>query len=373
MCPKSGMKSWGNILLVSNNYMNILVVNFCVLAALALCYYNHPHKPYNIKVYVLISCMLFVFIRTFIDIRSVPDLEFYSLGYRQIADIEFLKIPSAAIYDVKIPEFGFRYLMKICSIICTSFTFFLFIYGLLWTIGYVKVIKRYSAYVILSILFVTIESYNQSLFVIRQHLAMLIVFFSYQYVIEKNIYKYLLMMLLAYSLHQTAVIAIPLYFLYHIKGRKKLLFSMLAVGSIVFVMFSLVMSKFGGEMLIGYSSYIDSDVQTNATGAILIGFELFAYVLVLKGNVFNAGINRVLFISLSLGFIMSFCGIGFNPTSRLVMYYTSISFLVVPKIAEYANSKISRALIVFLFIVLYGYMSFYGSGFESLKDFRLDV
>lgn len=353
--------------------MNILVVNFCVLAALALCYYKHPHKPYNIKVYVLISCILFVFIRTFIDIKSVPDLEFYSFGYRQIADIAFFEVPSAAIYDVKIPEIGFRYLMKVCSIICTSFTFFLFIYGLLWTLGYVKVIKRYSAYVILSVLFVTIESFNQSLFVIRQHLAMLIVFFSYQYIIEKKLYKYLLMMLLAYSLHQTAVIAVPLYFLYQIKGRKKLLLSMLAVGSVAFVMFSLIMSKFGGEMLVGYSSYIDSDVQTNATGAILVGFELLAYVFILKRNVFNAGINRVLFVSLSMGFILSFCGIGFNPTSRLVMYYTSISFLAVPKIAEYTDNRIYRCLIVFLFMMLYGYMTFYGNGYESFKEFRLDI
>lgn len=353
--------------------MNALVVNFTLLVAIFILHLLSPKKNSSVNNYVTICFILLVFTRTFVDIRSVPDLVFYCTGYRQLVNIPFSKVAFANLYDVKIPEIGFRYLMKICGIISSSFTFFLLIYGLLWTTGYIKTIKRYSPYVVLSILFVAIEAYNQSLFVIRQHLAMVIVFLSYRNIIEKNLNKYLLMMLLAFSLHQTAIIAIPLYFLYQIRGKKKLLLSMFAIGGIVFLTFSYILSKLGGVMLIGYSSYIDSDAGTNATGAILTGIVLLSYILALKSHIFEDGINRLLFISLLLGFILSFCGIGFNPTSRLVMYYTSISFLAVPRIISNIRSNNIKLLTGLFFIMLYSYMTFCGSGFESLKEFKLKI
>ena len=312
----------------------------------------------------------------------MPDLEAYSWGYEQIHNTSLAELATANIYGVKIPEVGFRYLMKLCAELSSSFTFFLFILGVLWLIGYFRVISSYSPYVIISLLLLVVGPYNQSIFVIRQHLAMLVVFLSYTYIIRKNAIKFLLVIALAFLLHQTAIIVLPLYFLYQIRDKKKIIISIILVAIFLYFSFSYFLVTMGNDMLQGYSSYIDynkyttpdyidSDTKTNATGAFIVALELFLYIYMLKKDVFDDGINRILLLSLVVGLILSICGIGYNPTSRLVMYYTSVSFLTIPIMAKYARSHFYRNFIALLFLFLYAYMTFAGSGFISIKDYRL--
>lgn len=352
--------------------MHLLVVNFIILLIVGgICSFIKSKQ--STRFYVFFSAFMLLSLRVFVDIHSVPDLEPYSWGYEQFVDMAFLKVPVAEINYVKIPEIGFRYLMKICGYVSPSFAFFLFIYGLLWIGGYLKIILAYSPYVIISLVMLTVDPYNQSIFVIRQHLAMLVVFCSYKYIIEKKIWKYLYLILLACLLHQTAIISLPLYFLYHVRGRKKIIIAIIAITLFMYFSFSYLLVNVGENMVQGFSSYIDSDEHTNATGAIIVAFELLLYVLVLREHVLDNGINKILFFSLVIGLILSICGIGFNPTGRLVMYYTSISFLLVPLIAKYTKSIFVRNIIVLIFISLYAYMAFFGSGFDSLKYYKLDL
>lgn len=353
--------------------MHLLLINFLLLLVLALLCSCLKSITIKYKIFVGISFLLLLFFRTFVDIQSVPDLEFYRLGYEEIRSISFFEIPLASLSYVKIDEVGFRYLMKICSVISSSFTFFLFIFGLLWLFGYLKVIKNYSPYIILSVILLTIGAYNQSIFVVRQHLAMVVVFLSYKYIINKNFKKYLITVFLAFILHQTAIIALPLYFLYNVRSKKKLLLSLILITVFLYFGFSYLLKTVGGDMLSGYSSYIESDVQTNATGAIIIALELFLYVFILRKHILDEGINKLLFISLAVGLVGSIYGIGFNPTSRLLMYYTSISFLSVPIILKYTKNITIRNVIAFMFVALFAYMAFKGSGFDSLKNFKVSV
>ena len=353
--------------------MNVLLINFILLLVLGFFCYSFISTEKRVNYFVCISFIILLFPRTFVDIQSVPDLEFYRLGFKQLQSIDFLKVPTSKIYDVKMEEIGFRYLMKISSIVSSSFTFFLFVFGTLWLCGYIRVIKAYSPYIILSIILLTLGAYNQSIFVIRQHLAMVVVFLSYKYVIDKKLIKYLFAIFVAFSLHQTAFIALPLYFLYHIHGKKKALLTLVLISVFLYFSFSYLLKNMGGEMLYGYSSYIESDVQTNATGAILHAIELALFVIMLKKHIFDDGINKLLFISLVLGLIVSTCGIGFNPTGRLAMYYTSISYLTVPIILKYTNNRYIRSIIAVTFVSLFFYMSFFGSGYDSLKNLKINV
>lgn len=349
--------------------MHILVANFIFQLVLGLFCITKT----KVKFFVFVSCAVLIYLRTFVDIYSVPDLEPYSWGYEQMLNINFFEIPEANIYDVKISEIGFRYLMKICSLLSSSFTFFLFIYALLWVGGYWDVIRKYSPNVVLSLLLLIVGSFDQSIFVIRQHLAMVVVFLSYKYIIEKKSFMYFFMIALAFSLHQTAIIALPIYFLYHVRGKRRTFLLIIAIAIFLYFSFSILLNNVGNEMLQGYSLYINSDLQTNSTGAILVAFELVFYIFTLKRDVFKDGINKVLFLSLVLGLVLSICGIGFNPTSRLVMYYTSVSFLTVPIIASYTKNTLLRNIIIVVFVLLNAYVSYYGSGFDSFRDFKLAI
>nr|WP_308535088.1 EpsG family protein [uncultured Prevotella sp.] len=353
--------------------MNFLVLVFLFLLILGFfCSCPNPTKR-KTSFFVFISLAILLFLRTFVDVQSVPDLEAYSLGYNEIKEIGFFKLMSARLDYVKIDEVGFRYLMKIVGMVFSSFFYFLFGVSLLWLVGYRRVMKSYSPYIILSILLLVVGSYFQSIFVLRQHIAIIIVFLSYKYIINRKLLKYLLMISLAFLMHQTAIVALPLYFFYHVKNVKQFMLVFLLLMVYLYFNFSYLLTFAGTELLQGYTSYLDSEVKTNSTLALKVALELALFVAILKRDALREGINKLLFLSLSIGLVISICGIGFNPTNRMVMYYTSVSFLTVPIMVKYAKSSLVKNLIILLFLSLYTYMTFFGSGFVFLSDFRLDL
>lgn len=351
--------------------MNPLITNFFILLFIAfICSVNNKGlKDHKTAFFIAYSFLMLLIFRVFLNIYSVPDLLSYEIGYKQISNMNLIKVPFGYISDIKMDEPGFRILMKIPSYLSSNFYFFLFCYSIVWLYGYFKVILKYSDYVILSILLLLVGSYNQSIFVIRQHMAILIVFMSYPYIINKSLRKYLLMIVLAFSMHQTALIALPLYFLYHIRNRKILIIVFIVCTIFLYLGISFLLNYIGMEVLDGYSSYVNSDIQTNSTGVFIIAIELFFYIFFLKKNVWDNGINRLLFIVLTFGFIVNLCGIGFNPTSRMTMYFTSVSFLSIPKTISYINSPLMRFAFMMSYLVLALYLCFYGSGFEHLKEY----
>ena len=352
--------------------MNPLIVNFVILLFVALvCSINNKGlKDKKTFLFLAYSFFMLLVFRSFLDIYSVPDLHSYEKGYKQICNMNFREVPFGYISEIKMNEFGFRILMKIPSYLSHNFSFFLLCYSIIWLWGYFKVILKFSDYIILSILLLLIGSYNQSIYVIRQHMAMLIVFMSYSYIIDKKYIKYLLMMALAFSMHQTALIAFPLYFIYHIKNRISLIVVLAVSAVFIYLSFSFLLSYIGEEILYGYSAYVNSDIQTNSTGAAIISIELFFYVFFLRKNIWSNGINRLLFITLLLGLIINIGGIGYNPTSRMAMYYTSVSFLSIPKTMSYINNPLIRIAFMLSYLVLASCLCFYGSGAESIKEYK---
>lgn len=325
------------------------------------------NRDLNQKFFIIVSSMVLISLRFFVDIHSVPDLYAYSLGYEQITKKDLNDIAFGAIYDVKMPEIGFRFFMKFVSYLSNSFSFFLLIFGWIWFCLYYRLIKTYSPYIILSIILLALGGYSQSLFVLRQHMAMAITFCAFPYIIQQDLKKYVIALTIAFAFHQTALISIPLYFLYSIKSNNKLILSLVVVSIAAFFLFASLLSYFGLSLLLGYESYIAADVGTNATGALISLCNLSAYVYFLRKRVFDEGINRLLFICCFLSTVLNFIGIGYGPTSRLLMYFSSIEFLLIPVIVRYINNRWIRNIYISAIIVLMLYMCFYGSGSLSIQ------
>lgn len=307
--------------------------------------------------------------RTLLDINFLPDLPAYSSGYSQISQLPFSQVAVSELHSVKMPEVGFRLFMKIVSFISDRFDFFLLVYGLIWILGFRTVIKRYSPFVIVSILFLFLDVYLQSIFVLRQHLAFLIVLFSYKYIIEKKPVPYLISMAIAFSFHQSAIVAIPLYFFYHIRNRKTLFMAFVVTALVGYFYFSVVLRHMGDEVLVGMSSYIDSDKLTNFTSFILVSLHLFFFIFFLRKNIFNEGINKVLFVSLVFGLLLSLLGVGYNPTGRLLLYMTGVSFIEIPVVMSYIKSGLLKNLYMLTFLGISFYIGFFGSQMASIADF----
>ena len=254
-------------------------------------------------------------------------------------------------------EVGYVFLMWLASWISSNTQFIFIVTSFIILGGYFFAIKRYSSIVWLSIFILLITSFNQSLFVIRQYVAIGILMFSLPYVIRRNKWLFGLLLLLAFSIHYTAIIFSLLYVVYGLdiwRNRKHLI--LLVVGCVLFYfsfryLYLVVISNDG----LGYGAYIDKE-GTNAKGfLLLLGISILFYWS-RRRYLCSDDTDKLIFYILFLGCLFSLVGIGLYATSRLNMYYSSIgTILALPRIIKSRNPITQIGAWGILFVLAYFY------------------
>ena len=127
----------------------------------------------------------------------------------------------------------------------------------------VNIIKHYSPSLFLPILlFYTIGSYFTSNNITRQAMASAIVLFSWQNIIDRKLFKFVLVVLLASTIHISAIFFLPMYFLSGIKlGRNQYILYIL-FGVAVFIARNPIIHFF--QALV-YSNYTESSYGTTGS------------------------------------------------------------------------------------------------------------
>ena len=318
--------------------------------------FHKKDKPFDYMTYSIIFVVL-VLTKTFIDIKSLPDLENYFWGYKELSNVEWSDIAYHKLRILKCPEIGFRYILKIGSFL-GDFKCSLFIIAVIHSFAFIYISKKYSPYIIVSLIIFLLGSI-QSFFVLRQWLAIAITVLSYPYIINRNWKMYILLMLIAFSFHQTALVFIPIYFIYSINNTKVLNISICLTTIILYQLFSSIFNYFG-ETLVGYQSYIDSN-EANITTLLISVCYLFTFIFFLKKDIYKDGINKLLFIIQAMNIIILISGYSSTGINRLVMYFSVVIFLSVPITMKYIHYPLIRFLYITTILLLLVYMGFYGS------------
>lgn len=319
--------------------------------------FHKKDKPFDYLTYSVIFVVI-VLTKTFIDIKSLPDLENYYWGYIELSNIDWLEIANHKLRTLKCPEIGFRYILKIGSFL-GDFKWSLFIIAVIHSFAFIYISKKYSPYIIVSLIIFLLGSI-QSFFVLRQWLAIAITVLSYPYIINRNWKMYILLMLLAFSFHQTAIIFFPIYYIYMIRNTKLLNFIFLATGIVLFILFTFLFNFFA-ESFTGYQGYAESSNKANLTTLMVTLCYLSTYVYFLKKDIYKDGINRLLFIMQTMNFIILLSGYSNPGVNRMIMYYTVANILSVPITMKYIHYPIIRSFYITAIILLLTYISFYGS------------
>ena len=328
----------------------LAIVLFLILGIFMLGKKNHKYN----QTYLLTCFAIMLILHSFVN-PDYCDNYYYGIGYKEISKMSFIDVLK---YNAS--EVGFRVLCKLLAYVSTEWVFGLFAISVIMLSGYYLPTKRYSSSYLFSVLLILVDPFLQSTFVLRQHLAIAIILFSYLYVIEKKLIPYLLTCFIAFLIHQTALIFFPVYFLYHLSRNKFAIVSVIA-----FFILSTYMSYFlmmAGQLSMntaGYGAYYfeqDSEAGTNNKMALLMVLLLVIRIVVIKEKFFDEGITRLMSIVMVLGTIFSITGIGFIGTSRLNMYFTSVSFLFIPNTFYYLKSKSLRGLSCFSYFLLMLYL-----------------
>lgn len=318
--------------------------------------------------YVIIFLSV-VLLKTYVDIYSLPDLRAYFSGYKELAQATLLQVPFKRLWTLKCPEIGFRYILKIGSIL-GSFRFSLFLIACINTFAYLNLIKKFSPYPLISTV-IFLLTIIQSFFVIRQHCAIGIVLLSLPYILNRNLKMFLLCILLAFMCHQTALVFLPVYFIYGIKNKKRLIYT-LALSFGFILAFVVIIFSFFVKNMVGYSGYENSNLSNSTTLLISLCFFV-SYIIFLRRNILEEGILKLMFIILFLNSSIMLAGYQLTAINRLMMYYTTCTFISVPITAYFINDKLLKAFFLIAVIGIFSYMLLAGSNAEYLQGFKLNV
>ena len=258
-------------------------------------------------------------------------------------------------------DIGFGILQMILQSFSKDPQFMIFTMALITNVLIVLVFYNYSRIFELSTyVYITGNTYLVSMNGIRQVLAASICFIAIKYLLERNFFKYALLIVIASTIHFSALIMLPVYFLVQLKAWSKYTFIM--IGASVAIVFSfetfttLLFSALEDTQYSEYSSF-------NEGGANIIRVVVSAAPLVLA----YIGRERMRQVFPKIDFIvnMSILGLLFMIIStqswifaRVSIYFNLYQLILVSWVLEAFTKKDQRFLyycIIILYVAYYYY------------------
>ena len=307
----------------------------------------------------LLSLSLFV---GFSDMFGGYDRYIYGEIFDNIADITTMKgVYSESIYyNFYSSEFGYTFLNVLISFFTENrYIFILIVTLIIYTCLFISLRKYTENYPLAVVLFMGLWFFFTFTY-LRQVLAATIVWLSIQYVVERKFWKFLVVFLIGFSMHNSAIIFFPLYFIPLKKFSPKLI-----VGVMIFLLL-LGLSPLPNSFFEVYesSSIVERHAEYNASGDLRIAYILeaffFLYLILKSYKYIPADKSHVVLLNMAL----IFCGILLlfvrsENGGRLSWYYMIGIIATITSICTYKTNiqnKIPLFLIglsLFLYIRIY--------------------
>lgn len=347
--------------------MNILQINFFLCLSYTIIIQSlNVTSAIKDKIFLVVTYIQLLVLHSFVEYESVPDLT----GYLEMFEIFGTSSWIECLNFTTGIEPGYALVNKIIYSIGLPFRAVIIVYSFCFLTILYRLLRKYSCSVTFSVIIILITFFNQSLFVLRQFWALSIIFFSYKYVIERKILPFLILLIIASSLHITALVTLPLYYLYSLSKRN--LLSILIVLCFLTKIGLKAVLVYGALILEAKSEYLVRDSFMSYVPLLESVFLLFIYCIVLKDKVFENGINRLLFILSAISVCICFGAAGESAIFiRLNLYFSVTPFLILPKIVRYGKGISNKLIISTLILIIYYLLTFESSSFKYLKELQL--
>lgn len=314
------------------------IVLFCA-SVLAFLYDKIKSQIFWIGSFVLV--WLFAGIRYFVGI----DYESYTLIFLTIANSS--------------TEPGFRFINLLISIIGLNVQWVFLISSFITFYFFYKGISKYSTDIFLSVfLLLFCGFFIESLNIVRQYIAISIFFYSVQFILSKNLMKYVLCIGLASCFHYSAILLISAYFILNLNIGKWWYLVLVVAFLLPFVL--PITSVF--SLIPGYDIYFPaSGLEREDSGSANLGIGFLSKLLI--GGVCLYYYDRIvdtsedsrLFLNgfLTYLFLLSFFR-DFIVVVRLGYYFHIFLILLIPKFIQIFDDKSKP--VVYILILIYGIM-----------------
>lgn len=313
-------------------------------------------KKYNNFISKIFAILSFLTVWIISAIRYGVGTDFFYY-YNFIKQLETVQIRNS--------EYGFKLiglLIKSFSnngqlliIICSFVTIFL-VY---------KVILKETTYPELSILlFFGLGYYFNSLNIIRQYLAISLVFYASGYLLNKRKVFFLLLMILASLFHYSALVALLLIVTFKLKDTKFLNTKFIILGFIcIFIFYD---NFIGIALSFGdYSIYKNTRYIIEGANPIFffIYFSITIVLTIFKTKIVRLNIkNEIYFLYILIGTGILLLGTKSLLLTRLSEYFTIFTLLILPDLIRISENRYLKAImyigmVIICFVGLYLFLS----------------
>lgn len=329
----------------------------------------------------LLGLSLFV---GFSDMFGGYDRYIYGEFFDNIADVTTMKgdYSDSLFYNFYSSEIGYTFLNVLISFFTENRYIFILIVTLIIYICLFVSIRKYTEnYPLAVVLFMGLWFFFTFTY-LRQVLAATIVWLGIQYVIGRKFLKFLIVFLIGFSMHNSAIIFFPLYFIPIRKFPPRLI-----VG-VMLVLLILGITSLPNLLFEVYesSSIVERHADYNASGGLRIPYVLeaffFLYLILKNYKIIPTDKSRIVMLNMSL----VFCGILLlfvrsENGGRLSWYYMIGIISTITSICTYKiNIKnkvplflIGLSLFLYLriytgwqvYLNLYPYKTFFTNGFRA--------
>lgn len=307
----------------------------------------------------LLGLSLFV---GFSDMFGGYDRYIYGEIFDNIADVTTMKgdYSDSLFYNFYSSEIGYTFLNVLISFFTENRYIFILIVTLIIYICLFVSIRKYTEnYPLAVVLFMGLWFFFTFTY-LRQVLAATIVWLSIQYVVERKFWKFLVVFLIGFSMHNSAIIFFPLYFIPLKKFSPKLI-----VGVMLFLLL-LGLSPLPNSLFEVYesSSIVERHAEYNASGELRIAYILeaffFLYLILKSYKYIPAEKSHVVLLNMAL----IFCGILLlfvrsENGGRLSWYYMIGIIATITSICTYKINIQNKIPIFLIGLTLFLYIRIY--------------
>lgn len=311
---------------------------------------KEKHKP--IKFFLWIIIIFLVIISGFRDLTYIGgDEHAYRITFEKILNNGFE-------FNLDNKEIGFKLLIYVLSLISDNSQILIFICALITNVLILLTLYKYSKHFTFSLfLYITLGMYFSSFNIMRQYLAIAICFWAIRYVLNRKFIKYLLCILIASSIHISALILIPMYFLVNLKILEKKYFLVLGVSILIAISFDKVMEIWGNisdENL--YSNYVawyfSEQVGVNIIRIIVNILPVIFMLILRKSFINNRNNSKFLYYSIvSTGILI--ISYNFIYVARLAAYFGIFNTIMIPELINSLKNRKTKNIIFMLVIIFY--------------------
>lgn len=254
---------------------------------------------------------------------------------------------------------GYPLFIKLTQLVSTDFTFFMFLTAILFMVPFglliYRYVKTYMGIVLAFLIYFALFTNIVNSFM-RQAVTIGIFLFALRYMIEQNWKKYFGLIAIAITLHTSAIMTVPFYFLPKLHQKRKwVLFAFLLSPLTVYYANSLLSSVVSGTV---YGNYIEAEATTP------MNYILLFFAISLSAYLYYESLKKVpnwdILICgvVSSIFVMPIIFLG-NTMLRISYYFVLLLIPLVPVLIDNIKMKQNmRQAIYVIFISFFLYFIF---------------